>query len=166
MTSSPRKDISSVVRRAKRDLKRALERRRPARPAVVLDVDDTSLSLYACLRKRDFDPAAVRGCEVAGGLPALRQPRSFFGLPLRRHVAVFFITGRREPLRESTVENLRRAGYRGRWKLVMRPADDSNASLVRRGYRILANLGDQRSDVRGGYARHAYRLPNPMYVTP
>jgi glycerophosphoryl diester phosphodiesterase len=171
------RDISSLVRRAKRDLKRALGRRRPARPAVVLDVDDTSLSLYACLRKRDFEPAAARGCAVAGGLPAVRQTRSFFRLARRRHVAVFFITGRPEPLRESTVANLRQAGYRGRWRLVMRPADDSHASLVpykrgarrkivRRGYRILANLGDQRSDLRGGYARHAYRLPNPMYVTP
>jgi hypothetical protein len=31
-------------------------------------------------------------------------------------------------------------------------------------YTILENLGDQRSDLAGGHARHRYKLPNPVYV--
>jgi glycerophosphoryl diester phosphodiesterase len=171
------RDISAVVTRAKRDLKRRLARRRPARPAVVLDIDDTSLSLYACMRRQDFASSALVSCVVAAGQPAIRQTRSLFRYARRRHVAVFFVTGRPEGLREKTVRDLRAAGYRGRWKLVLRPNDYSNHSLVpykrgarrtisRRGYRILANLGDQGSDLRGGFSVRAYKLPNPMYVTP
>ena len=171
------RDISSIVTRAKGFLKRTLERRRPAHPAIVLDIDDTSLSLYSCLKRYDFERVAVARCVVAGGLSAIRQTRSLVRYAHKRHVSVFFVTGRPEPLRDLTVKNLRAAGYGGRWRLVMRPTDDSNASvipykrgarrkIVRQGYRILANLGDQWSDLRGGYARRDYKLPNPMYVTP
>ena len=38
--------------------------------------------------------------------------------------------------------------------------------IVRRGYRIIANVGDQRSDLRGGFALRTFKLPNPMYVNP
>ena len=171
------RDISSVIGRVKRYLKRRLERRRPANPALVLDIDDTSLSLYSCLKGYDFERAGVARCVVAGGLPAIRQTRSLVRYARKRHVTVFFITGRPEPLRDLTAKNLRAAGYGGRLRLVLRPTDDSNASvipykrgarrkIVRDGYRILANLGDQWSDLRGGYARRDYKLPNPMYVTP
>ena len=37
-------------------------------------------------------------------------------------------------------------------------------SLRRRGLRVLANVGDQRSDPDGGYAKLTFKLPNPMYV--
>jgi predicted secreted acid phosphatase len=171
------RDVSTVVRRARRDLKRRLDRRRPARPAVVLDIDDTSVSLYSCIKRQDFGPSALVSCVVASGQPAIRQTRSLFRYARRRHVTVFFVTGRPEVLRDKTVKDLRAAGYRGRWKLVLRPNDYSNHSLVpykrgarkkisRRGYRILANLGDQWSDLRDGYSLRAYKLPNPMYVTP
>ena len=171
------RDISTVAQRAKRYLKRRLARRRPARPAVVLDIDDTSLSLYACMKRYAFAPSGVGRCVVAGGLPAIRQTRSLFRYARKRHVAVFFVTGHPEWLRDLTVKNLRAAGYHGRWKLVMRPNGYSRSSLIpykrgarrkiaRRGYSILVNLGDQWSDLRGGYALGSYKLPNPMYVTP
>ena len=35
--------------------------------------------------------------------------------------------------------------------------------IERRGYTILANVGDQRSDLAGGHARRAFKLPNPFY---
>jgi len=171
------RDISTVVRRAKGYLKRRLARRRPARPAVVLDIDDTSLSLYACIKRYAFAPSGVGRCVVAAGLPAIRQTRSLFRYARKRHVAVFFVTGRPELLRDLTLKNLRAAGYRGRWELVMRPNAYSRSSLIpykrgarrkitRRGYRIIVNLGDQWSDLRGGFALRRYKLPNPMYVTP
>ncbi len=92
-------------------------------------------------------------------------------------MAVFFITGRPEGLRPITVSQLEAGGYRGYRALYLRPADDHDTSLVpyksstreaitKSGYRILANVGDQQSDLNGGYARRAYKLPNPMYFTP
>ena len=38
--------------------------------------------------------------------------------------------------------------------------------IERRGFTILANVGDQRSDLAGGYAERRYLIPNPMYLTP
>jgi HAD superfamily, subfamily IIIB (Acid phosphatase) len=37
-------------------------------------------------------------------------------------------------------------------------------SLARRGFTIVANVGDQRSDLDGGWAQRTFKLPNPMYV--
>ena len=37
-------------------------------------------------------------------------------------------------------------------------------ALYREGYTIVANLGDQESDLRGGYAEHIFKLPDPLYL--
>lgn len=42
----------------------------------------------------------------------------------------------------------------------------ARASIVRQGYDVLADIGDQWSDVCGGYADHIYKLPNPTYYLP
>jgi hypothetical protein len=94
----------------------------------------------------------------------------------RRGVKVVFITGAPEPLEASRAQNLRWVGFRGPFEVVGRPLGDRRESVVpykrgarralaRRGYRILVNVGDQRSDLQGGYARRAVKLPNPIYVT-
>ncbi len=100
-----------------------------------------------------------------------------FRLARRLKVAVFFITGRPEGIRDGTLRDLRDSGYTGRYTLVMRPNDYDRPSAVpyksgarrrieRRGFTILANVGDQRSDLSGGYAERRYLIPNPMYRTP
>ena len=93
-------------------------------------------------------------------------------------VTVFFVTGRQDrfDLRDATVTNLKRAGYDGWKELVMRPIASAGSvsdykSSARRaiedqGYRIIANIGDQQSDLDGGVAEKAYRVPNPFYFIP
>jgi HAD superfamily, subfamily IIIB (Acid phosphatase) len=34
------------------------------------------------------------------------------------------------------------------------------------GYRIIANVGDQYSDLAGGHAQRAFKLANPFYFLP
>ncbi len=34
------------------------------------------------------------------------------------------------------------------------------------GYVIIANIGDQTSDLIGGYAEKTFKLPNPLYLAP
>ena len=34
------------------------------------------------------------------------------------------------------------------------------------GYDIVANFGDQFSDLKGGFADPTYKIPNPMYFLP
>ena len=168
-------DTTRAIRRAKRYVRRHLDDA-TSRAAIVLDIDDTSLSNYACLKATDFDRSAADCGDQT--LPAIPQTRSLFRWARERDVAVFFITGRREAARERTAANLRAAGYRGGWTLKMRPDEQSRrwrdgwkarvrrAIVERRGFRILANVGDQWSDLDEGYAARRFKLPNPMYVIP
>ncbi|MBN1529269.1 MAG: hypothetical protein JW895_09440 [Thermoleophilaceae bacterium] len=171
-------DTTTQVKRAKAFVKSWLKthkKPRAKKPAVVLDIDDTSLSLYRCADAKDFETAAL--CAVEPDLPAIPQVRSFYKYVRAQGVAVFFITGRPEALRDLSVDGLKSAGYTGKLRLTLQPADYHKASKVpyksgarrkitKDGYRILANLGDQRSDLKGGYSLKAYKLPNPMYFTP
>jgi len=43
---------------------------------------------------------------------------------------------------------------------------ETRAHIQSLGYRIAANFGDQYSDLKGGYALHSVKLPNPMYYLP
>jgi predicted secreted acid phosphatase len=171
-------DTTKQVNRAKSFVKKWLgshKKPRPKKPAIVLDIDDTSVSLYECAKALDFEGAT--SCAVRTDLPAIRQVRSLYNWTRKQKVAVFFITGRPEPLRSLTVTGLRSAGYKGKLNLDLKPTDNHDDSVVpyksgarkriqRKGYRILANLGDQRSDLKGGYSLKTYKLPNPMYFTP
>jgi acid phosphatase len=166
-------DISRVIRRARRHLRAHLSE---PKPAIVLDVDDTSLSSYQCLKAVKFKRSKA-DCVGPGNMPAIRQTRSLYRYARRHHVTVFFITGRRASVRTTTLANLHRAGYGGRLHVKLRPVDErpgthdgwkarTRARIVNRGYRIVANVGDQRSDLDGGNALRAFKLPNPMYVIP
>jgi acid phosphatase len=166
-------DITRVIQRARRQVKRHLA---DDRPAIVLDVDDTSLSNYACLKAVDFDRAAGK-CGTEGDLPPIRQTRDLYRYARRNRVTVFFITGRRARMRSTTVANLRMAGYGGTIRIRLRPNQEApgthdgwkartRRAIQRRGYTIIANVGDQRSDLDGGHALRRFKLPNPMYVIP
>jgi hypothetical protein len=145
------------------------------RPAIVLDIDDTSVSLYDCGKARNF--VTVNICAVNTDLPAIAPVLRFARAAQARGVAVFFVTGRPEGLRALTLQGLAFAGYKGPWTLYMRPNDYHDPSLVpfksgvramltASGYRILVNVGDQQSDLAGGYSQFSVKLPNPMYFTP
>jgi len=90
----------------------------------------------------------------------------------KKGVAVFLVTGRIEKLRRSTISNLIKAGiaYDG---LYMRPDLDTSSAVPMKsayrkkiedmGYEIVVNIGDQFSDLAGGYAFDNEKLPNKMY---
>jgi len=40
------------------------------------------------------------------------------------------------------------------------------AHIEEQGYTIIANMGDQPSDLAGGFAEQTYLLPNPFYRIP
>jgi predicted secreted acid phosphatase len=166
-------DITSVIRKARKQVRRHLA---DEQPAIVLDVDDTSLSSYRCLKKARF-VRSKSDCAGPGDMPAIRQTRSLYRFARAHHVTVFFITGRRAEIRRTTIDNLHRAGYRGALHLKLRPNAEragthdgwkarTRARIERRGYTIVANVGDQRSDLDGCAALRAFKLPNPMYVIP
>jgi predicted secreted acid phosphatase len=168
------RDLATVDRLARSYVERRLKaRHRPRRPALVLDIDETSLSNYAGLAASGFTASGTTADVVSGTGTAIAPTLQLFDAAQRRHVAVFFITGRPGVLRSITETNLRSAGYKG-WAGISFTSGGSTiayksrerARIERRGYTILANVGDQESDLAGGHAKRAFKLPNPFYLIP
>jgi predicted secreted acid phosphatase len=159
---------------ATRSLKAQL-RKHPRKPAVVLDIDETTLSNYACFDAADFELIGLADCAVNAKGVAFAAAKRFIALAQRRKVAVFFITGTRDNLRTNRLKNIRKVGIHQPYTLITRDEDDERESVVpyksgerkrlqKRGYRILVNIGDQQSDLAGGAARKTVKLPNPIYL--
>jgi HAD superfamily, subfamily IIIB (Acid phosphatase) len=144
-------------------------------PAVVLDIDETSLSNYAGLVATGFtqvgnviNPVSATGKAIQSTLAVYRHARA-------RKVAVFFITGRPPQIASITAVNLLNEGYTAGWDgLYTKPTDagteqfksSTRAAIEGRGYEIVANIGDQESDLDGGHADRSFKLPNPFYFIP
>lgn len=145
------------------------------KPAIVLDIDDTSLSNYKHLEPADFDSSALVTAVIEADSPPIQPTLKVYRYALGRDVGVFFITGRPPGVRSLTEQNLELAGYDQFTKLAMKPGDGPTVlefksgerkRIQDEGYTILVNVGDQDSDLNGGRARRAFKLPNPMYFIP
>jgi predicted secreted acid phosphatase len=163
---------------------------RVPRPALVLDIDETSRSNWEGLAANDFGRVAGGSCDTLPqgpcGLVAWTQlaratviepTLAVYRAAQQDGVTVFFITGRDESMRDATVRNLAGAGYTDYAELVMQAPGShppsaadykapQRARIESEGYTIVANLGDQPSDLAGGHAQRTYLLPNPFYRIP
>ncbi len=172
------REIDAIAGQAQVYLEQNLARARGHKPAIVLDIDETVLSNYPHINEFDFGyiPKEWSAWILRGEAPALNGPRELFRYARKNDVAVFFITGRTEKEREATLKNLGREGFEGWQELIMKPNGDHNATglykaehrkrLTDAGYTILVNVGDQASDLEGGYSESVFKLPNPMYYVP
>jgi hypothetical protein len=143
-----------------------------SRPAIVLDIDETSLSNYAGLVASNFSSIGTAIPAAAGTGTAIAPTLALYKDARARGVAVFFVTGRPSLIDAATQSNLRSVGYAQGWDgLQYKPADQgteafkagARAAIEARGYDILVNMGDQESDLDGGHADRAFKLPNPYY---
>lgn len=151
----------------------------PQRLALVLDIDDTSLSNYPGLKLAQFGGTLEDQQKwVEQGIdPVIPETYALYKEALQDYVTVFFITGRDESLRAATIKNLKAAGYTTYAALYMRPHGNTEEAGAyktairaqieqKQGFDIIENVGDQYSDLSGGYADTVYKLPNPMYFIP
>jgi acid phosphatase len=141
-------------------------------PALVLDIDETSLSNYAGLAASGFTQVGNVINPVTATGKAIQPTLSLYRHARQRKVAVFFITGRPPEIAGITAQNLVNEGYDAGWDgLYTKPASagteafksSTRASIEARGYDIVANVGDQESDLDGGHADRGFKLPNPFY---
>lgn len=149
------------------------------RYAVVMDVDETTLSNLEFENMYDFGFNSNLWAEwVASGKAKAIQPAlEFFQWAKSKNIAVFFVTGRRiqaEDLKDDpTYLNLISEGFTGFTGLYLKPGTGkistveykagARKEIMEKGYTIIANIGDQYSDLEGGYAEFHFKLPNPMY---
>ncbi len=168
--------------------------------AVVLDIDETSLSNWEAIYHDHFAYFADGSCDLGAKIAcgwrdwflsaraiALSPTLDFFRMVKTLSdrnggkVAVFFVTGRRdEPgMRAATEDNLRKQGYDGWERLYLRPTASPGfvsgyktdiRKDIEQNYKIIANLGDQYSDLIGDpgndHAEKCFKLPNPFYFLP
>ena len=152
--------------------KTTVKRSAAAKPAIVLDIDETSLSNYSGLVASNFSSAGTAIPAAAGTGTAIAPTLALYKDARARGVAVFFVTGRPSLIDAATQSNLKSAGYSNGWDgLQYKPTDQgteafksaARAAIEARGYEILLNMGDQESDLDGGHADRAFKLPNPYY---
>jgi predicted secreted acid phosphatase len=179
-------DLAAVAAEAAADLERRAKE--GGRLAIVFDVDETLLSNIRWLELNDWG-VIMKGatnfvsgpCGLLEWVQVARSRPIEPTLALARRarelgVAVFLITSRPESTREATEKNLRAAGCE--WSgLTLKPPGlkvhseaeykaPARERITREGYRILFNVGDQESDLAGGFAERTFKLPNPFYFTP
>jgi acid phosphatase class B len=147
------------------------------KPAIVFDVDETVLSNYTAIDADNFTFGPKSQAEATDEIGTAIDPSlDLFKLAQAKGIAVFFITGRRENVRDHTASNLQREGFTGYKQLVLKPNDftgttvdykaGARKTIESQGYKIVANVGDQYSDLAGGHGAVAFKLPNPFYFLP
>lgn len=182
-TGEYQKDQAKIIDKAMQYLKTRLERNKksdkPKKFAIVLDIDETALSNYSNMLDMNFGGTLnqIREVEANGTDPAISPTLELYRYAKANNVAVFFITGRTVPYRAITEKNLVNAGYKNWDGLSFKEESDKEKSIApykihtrnlieKQGYDIVLNVGDQQSDLTGGHADKAFKLPNPYYLIP
>lgn len=160
--------------------RRVARRSHEEKLAVVLDIDETALSNYKEMADADYgyNSKAFDAWEDAAQDTAIPGTLRLYREAQRQGVSVFFITGRSEAHRAATEQNLKSQGYADWQRLILRsPAQSAESTIafksrarqaiVDAGYRIVLNVGDQFSDLKGiPRAELSVKLPNPFYYLP
>ncbi|MFG2876633.1 HAD family acid phosphatase [Streptomyces sp. NPDC048337] len=152
------RDVAAVIDAARP----AIEQRIAAspageKPAIVLDIDNTSL-------ETDFH------WFWTFPTPAIAKVRELTRYANDRGVAVFFVTARPGIVYSLTERNLKAVGYPVSG-LYVRDLPDlfdqvsayktgKRAEIEARGYTIIANIGNNESDLVGGHAERTVKLPD------
>jgi len=134
------------------------------------------------VKSRPGTDAQSLGANVRAGIRPARGPAPE-AAPLSRRIGAALLPA---PLsvgcirdlafrvRERTAANLKSAGYQGWAGLSLNPGgldtvpykSGERVKIEQNGYEIIANVGDQYSDLAGGHADVTYKLANPFYFLP
>jgi HAD superfamily, subfamily IIIB (Acid phosphatase) len=187
-------DLDAQYKRAESELAKALAEKKPnEKLALVMDIDETTLTNYCEMRREDFGYVSplYQQWEISpDAATAIPGALRLFNKAREAAVAVFFITGRMgkpDPQVQyigvgdetaATARNLESAGFHGWTGLRLRNGDENHMptiafkseerrKIVADGYRIIMSLGDQWSDLLGDpQADISIKLPNPFYFIP
>ncbi len=160
--------------------RRAARAKQGEKLALVLDIDETSLSNWDEEVQDDFGYIAKDWNDWVDKkqAPAIEGTLRLYNEAVKHGVSVFFITGRPQSQEAATAENLKAAGYHDWAGLALRGPhpptqkvaeykSGERAKIVAAGYRIILNVGDQMSDLNGIH-KPSSRLscPIPFYFIP
>ncbi len=147
----------------------------PDNAAFVFDVDETALSNWSYETAFDFGYVKKYWDEWVDSAkaPAIAQVKRFYDSLVSKNVKIIFITGRSHVYYQKTYDNLVNEGYKRIDTLICKPAEFSGKKAVeyksakRRElsvkYKIIGSIGDQWSDLEGGWTILKVKIPNYMY---
>lgn len=196
--ASPRSNYARQVRgieaKARTYLTKALDRHGraggKAKPALVLDIDDTTLLTYNYELQVGFHftPESQDKYLESTDMDPVFGMNRLVNWAHDKGAEVFFLTGRKEGQRDWSVRNLKNVGYGvalDRRHVYLKDTEHPPAYLpcgatcttveYKSGTRkhieamgndVVLNVGDQYSDLDGGYADRGVKLSNPMYYLP
>ena len=145
---------------------------------VIFDIDETTLSNLSHMKKTDwgYQPKVWDAWVATAEGTAIEPLKKLYQLSIELGYKVIFLTGRTEADRAPTARNLAKQGMGTYERLILRPRRGTAPSqdavifktkvrkdLTQEGFTIVANFGDQESDLEGGYSERTYKLPNPFY---
>ena len=183
------RDVAKVLAEAKVFVEqRATRAAADEKLAIVLDIDETSVSNWKNLAADDFGFFQLGACTLQPKEPCgfdkwisdqtpdpIPPTRDLFDAAKAKNIKVFFISARREDQRDDTVKHLTATGYKDWDDLILKKPSDppSTAAFktaaraaIENNFRIIANVGDQDSDLSGGHAERTFKVPNPFYYIP
>jgi len=171
-------DIKVIINDLRKHIEETLASDKYTKPAIVFDIDETLLSNYQAEKEMgfNFSPRYWRYWVNMSKAPAIEPVKILYDFAVSKELTVFIITGRKVSVRQQTVRNLKQEGYSHWTNLFFREKWDEKKTAqqyktaIRKQlseqdeYQIIANLGDQESDLAGGYAVRTFKLPNYMYI--
>jgi predicted secreted acid phosphatase len=161
-----------------------------SKPAVVFDIDDTLLNTFDYTLSQQFGFTSASNLIFIdnAAFPAVFYMPQLVTFAADHGYSEFFITGRPQSQTAATITDLTTAGYTAPadGHLFLKPPtpppylhcanaptcttieykSGTRAFITSEGYKIMADFGDQFSDLLGGDAGHQVKIPNPMYYLP
>ena len=186
------KDIEAMDQSAMAYLKQRISsgdvKKDPSHFAVVFDIDETLYSNIG-FEKATLNIGATAFPLLTSGKDytikytddikpkTLLSTQKLFEFAKENGLSIFIMTGNYENMRPVVEGRLKETNYSGWTKLILKPDDlkvnktsDYKAAqrqlIEKNGYHILENIGDQDSDLEGGFSEMSFKLPNPFYFIP
>ncbi|UNM16494.1 hydrolase [Streptomyces formicae] len=151
------RDVAAVIAVARPYIEQRTTQPNGEKQAIVLDIDNTSL-------ETDFH----HFWELP--TPAVTQVRDLARFADSRGVAIFFVTARPGIIHSLTDWNLKRAGYPvdglyardlpDLFHEVSTYKTEKHAEIEAKGHTIIANIGNNTTDLVGGHAERTFKLPD------
>jgi len=143
---------------------------------IIFDVDFTALNYYEHMKSIQFGYVAnlFHQWIMAADAPAMPSMLALYTHFKELGYTIFFITERQPDEFEATQENLKRAGFEGYERLIIRSEEQCaipyitykgciRAGLVAQGYKIIASASDQEQDFIGDNIGFPIRIPNYLF---
>jgi predicted secreted acid phosphatase len=166
-------DLKDIISKAEEEIN---EVKLNPNSTIVIDVDETALSNYEAIKEVNFgyvESLWNKWIDDAKA-PAVPEVKGLYDYALSKNIKVVFLTGRDKSQYDATYRNLKNAGYFQFDTLILKDHSDRIATgkykaqqreaISKKGYDIIASIGDQESDFEGDYYGIKIKLPNYLYI--